>query len=239
MTDPIRAALERLHQYAEIFPEHDTDLIVARARAALSADEPGTRLAVHPDGTPMVSIGEAADLDTIARLAADPEHARAESAEPEPPAEALAARPLLERVAAMGNCIGQHTVGEIMAISDRAAAWLAANPPGKPIAIEPRGCPTPGACSCVQPAPPAEGEVGELAEYLRYEAKADDALDHTHWLTAYQMRRAADLLEQRHPAPVPVVVPVVEGPVSDSGMSAYNYRAEARLKKTGSPCSKH
>ena len=53
-----------------------TDSIVARARAALKADSPSTRLAVHPDGTPMVSIGEAADLDTIARLAADPEHSR-------------------------------------------------------------------------------------------------------------------------------------------------------------------
>lgn len=37
-TDPIRAALERLHQYAETFPEHDTDAIVAAARAALAAE---------------------------------------------------------------------------------------------------------------------------------------------------------------------------------------------------------
>ena len=145
MTDPIRAALERLHQYAETFPEHDTDSIVARARAALKADSPSTRLAVHPDGTPMVSIGEAADLDTIARLAADPEHARAVLGEPEPSAGALTAscRSLMEEVARMGDCIGKHTVGEITEISDRAAAWLLENPPGQ----------------IAQPTPPAEGEV--------------------------------------------------------------------------------
>jgi hypothetical protein len=71
----------------------------------------------------------------------------------EAPAEALAARPLLEQVAAMADCIGAHTVGQITAISDRAAAWLRENPPGQPVAIEPRGCPTPGACSCVEPTP--------------------------------------------------------------------------------------
>lgn len=64
-------------------------------------------------------------------------------AQPEPPAEALAARPLLEQVARMGDRIGQHTVGEIMAISDRAAAWLQENSLGQGH----------------QPAPPAEGEV--------------------------------------------------------------------------------
>jgi hypothetical protein len=79
--------------------------------------------------------------------------ARALLAQPvaEAPAEALAARPLLEQVAAMADCIGAHTVGQITAISDRAAAWLRENPPGQPVAIEPRGCPTPGACSCVEP----------------------------------------------------------------------------------------
>jgi hypothetical protein len=76
----------------------------------------------------------------------------------EAPAEALAARPLLEQVAAMADCIGAHTVGQITAISDRAAAWLRENPPGQPVAIEPRGCPTPGACSCVEPAPVAVSE---------------------------------------------------------------------------------
>jgi hypothetical protein len=70
---------------------------------------------------------------------------------PETPAEALAVCPLLEKVAAMASHIGAHTVGEIAAISSRAEAWLRDNPPGQPVAIEPRGCPTPGACSCVGP----------------------------------------------------------------------------------------
>lgn len=41
-TDPIRAALERLHQYAVAFPMHDTDAILAAARAALAAKPPLT-----------------------------------------------------------------------------------------------------------------------------------------------------------------------------------------------------
>jgi hypothetical protein len=72
------------------------------------------------------------------------------------PHEALAARPLLEAVARMGDRIGQHTVSEITVISDRAAAWLAENQPGQPVAIEPRGCPAPGACSCVEAPAPAD-----------------------------------------------------------------------------------
>ena len=84
---------------------------------------------------------------------------------PETPAEALVARSLLEQVAAMADRIGDNTVGQITAISNRAAAWLRANPPGQPVAIEPSGCPTPGACSCVEPASPApgSGDVGEAA----------------------------------------------------------------------------
>ena len=81
---------------------------------------------------------------------------------PEPPAEALAARPLLEKMARLANRGGVKLLGEITAISGLAAAWLRDNPPGQPVAIEPRGCPTPGACSCVEPAPaaPEPGEVG-------------------------------------------------------------------------------
>ena len=37
MSDPIRAAVERLHQYAEMFPVHDTDEIVAAVLAAQPA----------------------------------------------------------------------------------------------------------------------------------------------------------------------------------------------------------
>jgi hypothetical protein len=93
MTD-FRAELQALvtayDNHGGRWPQHHEDALsgaVERARFALKADRPGTRLAVHPDGTPMASIGEAADLDAIARLAADPEHARAELAEPEPPAK--------------------------------------------------------------------------------------------------------------------------------------------------------
>ena len=90
-------------------------------------------------------------------------------------ADALAARLLLEQVAAMADCIGANTVGQITAISNRAAAWLRQNPPGQPVATEPRGCPTPGACSCVEPAPPAPepGEVpsDKLMEQWKEECK--------------------------------------------------------------------
>jgi hypothetical protein len=176
MTDSIRAALERL--LAVIKPKYtDPEEIVAVALA----------------------IGAAR-----AALAAAP---------PAPdPNEALAARPLLEAVARMADRIGQHTVGEITAISDRAAAWLAENPPGQPVAIEPRGCPTPGACSCVAPTAPdhlrtatemvADGEREELAVELQQVADAlnDEGLTGS----ARPVRRAAALLRQPAPAPVPV-----------------------------------
>jgi hypothetical protein len=98
--------------------------------------------------------------------------------EPESAFTHLAARPLLERVARMADCIDQRTVGEIIAISNQAEVWLSGNPPGQPVAIEPRGCPTPGACSCVEPAtqPEPEGPTDEdldvdhilrLAEIIR------------------------------------------------------------------------
>jgi hypothetical protein len=107
---------------------------------------------------------------------------------PVPPAEALGAscRSLLEEVARMGDCIGKHTVGEITEISDRAAAWLLENPPGQ----------------IAQPAPPAKGEVGELVEWLR--DCANVRMDEGYERPAFKFARAADLLEQRHPAPVPV-----------------------------------
>ena len=73
----------------------------------------------------------------------------------EAPAEALAARPLLERVAQLGDVIGRQTVAQVQQLANQADAWLRENPPGQPVAIEPRGCPTPGACSCVEPTPPA------------------------------------------------------------------------------------
>ena len=74
---------------------------------------------------------------------------------PETPAEALAVRPLLERVAQLGDAIGRQTVAQVQQLANQAAVWLRENPPGQLVAIEPRGCPTPGACSCVEPTPPA------------------------------------------------------------------------------------
>jgi hypothetical protein len=221
MTDSIRAALERL--LAVIKPKYtDPDEIVAVVRA----------------------IGAAR-----AALAAAP---------PAPaPHEALAARPLLEQVAHLADRIGQHTVGEITVISDRAAAWLAENPPGQPVAIEPRGCPTPGACSCVeppapdpepsdfqtfqglaldmieslrpivipeilgvlrkaikstgQPAPAADGEREELAQWLENLGDDyDDLYRSSRALVVPRLTRAAALLRQ--PAPAPEPVPVSERP---------------------------
>ena len=92
----------------------------------------------------------AADAQQAAEAVQDPPT-------PETPAEALAARPLLEQVAAMADCIGANTVGQIAAISSRAAAWLRENPPGQPAAIE--------------PTPPAP-EPGELVAWLKEEAEA-------------------------------------------------------------------
>jgi hypothetical protein len=121
------------------------------------------------------------------------------------PHEALAARPLLEQVAHLADRIGQHTVSEITVISDRAAAWLAENPPGRPVAIEPRGCPTPGSCSCVEPpapAPAADGEREELIQWLDCFHEYAYELGRPDW--GHMTTRAAALLRQPAPAPVPV-----------------------------------
>jgi hypothetical protein len=125
---------------------------------------------------------------------------------PEAPGEALAARPLLEKVAAMADRIGIHTVGEITAISDRAAAWLRDNPPGQPVAREPRGCPTPGACSCVEPTPPAPepGEVAQLVALLKIAGRwATSTGVHLDRFAALFAQQAAELAALRG---VPVAV---------------------------------
>ena len=59
-----------------------------------------------------------------------------------------------------------------------------------------------------QPAPPVEGEVGELIQWLRSRAGIPASPDFP--AVAARLTRAADLLEQRHPAPVPVAEEVAE-----------------------------
>jgi hypothetical protein len=62
-----------------------------------------------------------------------------------------------------------------------------------------------------QPAPPAAGEVGELvsdhpafAAWLAREMPPGTIIGDPYWWAPRIARRAADLLEQRHPTPVPV-----------------------------------
>lgn len=141
MTDPIRAALERLHQYAEIFPEHDTDSIVARARAELLADGPAV-----PDGREPAAVVEQPSDEELESF-------------------------LLDAAAEQGDIYWAEPLVLARAVLAR---W------GH------------------QPAPPAEGEMGELVAALR-----DAAFDLNGSDPAKSMlTRAADLLEQRHPVPV-------------------------------------
>jgi hypothetical protein len=130
------------------------------------------------------------------------------------PREALAARPLLEAVVSLDLATWGEEVynGRLPALQQRIGAWLAQNPPGQPVAIEPRGCPAPGACSCVEPPAPdhirtatemvGDGEREELAVELQQVADAlnDEGLTGS----ARPVRRAAALLRQPAPAPVPV-----------------------------------
>ena len=64
-----------------------------------------------------------------------------------------------------------------------------------------------------QPAPPAEGEVAELVEWLHRRAAEVQAENCTTIYSPHLLRRVADLLAQRHPAPQPV--PEVEGPTDE------------------------
>ncbi len=109
-------------------------------------------------------------------------------------ARAILARPLLEKVARLDS-VG-ITVAEVRQLARQVAEWLRSNPPGQPVAIEPRGCPTPGACSCVEPIPPAPepGEVGELVGWLNQVAQY---LVDTGVTGAPHVRGAAILLAQQ------------------------------------------
>ena len=131
-----------------------------RARAALRA-EPGGE-SPRPDGDWFTVAPVAQDMRSrgLAEQVAGEELLKLATSKrlqpgrpatppaPESPGEALASRPLLEKVARLDNSIG-ITVAEVRQLAGQAAAWLRSNPPGQPVAIEPRGCPAPGACSCV------------------------------------------------------------------------------------------
>jgi hypothetical protein len=164
-----------------------------RARAALKAEPEGEGpsaadlLPVNPPNIPTtmamqyrsawrkgVEDGWSEARDVLARwgppsaAAPAPGENLATPPSPEAPGEALAARPLLEKLARLENSVGT-IFAEVRQLAGQAAAWLRSNPPGQPVAIEPRGCPTPGACSCVEPTPPAPvpGEVAELVALLK------------------------------------------------------------------------
>jgi hypothetical protein len=132
-------------------------------------------------------------LDTLRRAIQEPMEQSTPPPAPAPEtlAEALAARPLLEKVSRLGDCIGQQTVAQVQQLAEQASAWLRDNPPGQPVAIEPRGCPTPGACSCVEPASAGAGGVGVAGGHF-YGWKQ---------LRRWSQAFARSMPPRRHPAP--------------------------------------
>jgi hypothetical protein len=196
----IRAALDTFAELIEKIdytwgdiPEDVLDLM-NRARAELNAapegEEPrpdGDWFAVALVAQDMRSRGlaEQVTAEELLKLANGKRSQLgnpATSPAPETPAEALAVRPLLEKVAAMANNIGAHTVGEIAAISSRAEAWLRDNPPG--------------ARSCVESASPARvpGDVATVAQWLQDHAPECRELGRNDW--AEQSIRAAVLIQR-------------------------------------------
>ena len=183
--------------------------------AATPVPEPG-EVAELVDGLMQISdgmsaLGHESDSWFVARAATllgQQQAAPATVPVPVPvaPAEDLAARPLLEQMARLQHSHHYNPWVQLLTLSSRAAAWLRENPPGQPVAIEPRGCPTPGACSCVEPAAapvPEPGEVAELVVELRM--MASQAAEACQFTDAENLSRAADLLQRLSPPqPVPV-----------------------------------
>jgi len=139
----------------------------AEPKGRQPTDEDLYDLAEQFNGDPVAAMRHALDLwGNPLQGAPEPGEnpAAAPAPAPETPAEALAVRPLLERVAQLGDAIGRQTVAQVQQLANQAAVWLRENPPGQPVAIEPRACPTPGACSCVEPTlqAPEPGEAKEL-----------------------------------------------------------------------------
>jgi hypothetical protein len=228
MSSDIRAALERLvRMLSSPRDEYEYYDAMTMARAALAAEPVGegpsdyellktycdARRAFYFEAAEGESDQEDRKASAIAGLRAVLSRwGCAAPPAPEAPAEALAARPIMEQVARLVE--GPATLSRLVVISDRAAAWLRDNPPGQPVAIEPRGCPTPGACSCVEPAPaaPVVGEAGELVAQLEEDGKYLIAAGYANESVktrdlGIRVIRIATLLQQLS-APAPVVVPV-------------------------------
>ena len=151
--------------------------------------------------------------------------------EPESAADCLVARPLMEKVAAMGDRIGQHTVGEIITISGQALAWLAANPTPQPEPsgyIDPehkgedlalletfyRACNAEGGTAdeiqlrgiravLATHSTPQPPADGEVAELVEWVGKDRQWLDLRRDVKD-RILRIADLLERQRPQPVAV-----------------------------------
>jgi len=116
------------------------------------------------------------------------------------PHEALAARPLLEAVVSLATWGEEVYSGQLPALQRRISAWLAENPPGQPPAPDH----IPAATKMVGD---GDGEREELAQWMDANAKTvQKASGQPANGASQRFRRAAALLRQPAPAPVPVVV---------------------------------
>lgn len=193
MSDPIRAAIERLHQYAEIFPVHDTDAILAAARAALAelaSDGP----AVPESREPASVAGKSSDENCWQWYTYCPEEGL-EMYSDRKQAQS-AAQSIMGSYEVAAHSDGWHEDMELV-------SWGMLVPVEQAQVVERKTAePDDEFDEWVkyelrparwghQPTPPAEGEVGELVKYLR-------------GVKSLHCQRAAELLQQQHPAPVPV-----------------------------------
>jgi hypothetical protein len=221
--DDLLAAISAAYSAQGWVPEADFICLFEEVARLAGIVEDGWDASVSPDDTRAKARAVLSRWGPPPAAAPAPGENLAAPPSPEPPAEALAARPLLEQVAAMADRPAIPTVDEITVISDRAAAWLRDNPPGQPVAIEPHGCPTPGACSCVEPTPPAPvprevGPLWYLVEFLEGHSSFRRRTDPTDEL-AQILSESATLLQQQEAelatlrgVPVPVSEPLGDAP---------------------------
>ena len=187
MTTPtIRAALERLLIVCDTDESNLLDIdpdqllcAMSDARAALKAEPVGEGpserdVAEWINRLPLWHGATRDELPGIVLRAFAHWGRPAARPAPAPPAEALAARPLLEQMARLQHSHHSNPWSQMLTLSSRAAAWLEENSPGQPVAIEPPTCPIPGACSCVEPAP-----VVVPVAIVRFEFEVLDEHDQT------------------------------------------------------------